>query len=175
MRARFLVATIAAAMLLGACGDADSTGSSTSIAEPGELRPPVAVSATGGSSATVAETARPMAADDGESTELSTMPAFAGFTYEIGDGLPELPPNSTAYQFPAGADVDEATVAALAEALAVAAPERVDDPTTGLLWRAGPDDGTAPSLGVSSDPQLSWYYSAAWADRPWLRRAPLPR
>ena len=47
----------------------------------------------------------------------------------------------------------------------MAAPERVDDPATGLLWRAGPDDGTAPFLGVSGDPQLSWYYSAAWTDQ----------
>ena len=154
---------MAAAALVAACGEPDATSSSSSV--PGELRPPVAVNAAGGSSATVTEAARPMAAGDDASTELTTMPAFAGFTYEIGDGLPALPPNSTAYQFPAGADVDEPTVAALAEALGVAAPERVDDPNTGLLWKAGPDDGTAPFLGVSSDPQLSWYFSAAWTDQ----------
>ena len=66
------------------------------------------------------------------------MPAFAGFTYELADDLPALPQNSTGYQYPPGADVDEATVAALAEALGVDAPERVDDATIGLLWRGGP-------------------------------------
>ena len=110
-----------------------------------------------------------MSTDAAATADMSTMPAFGGFTFEVGEGLPELPANATAYEFPPGAEADESTVAALAEALGVGAPpEPVDDETTGLLWRAGPDDGTAPSLGVSRDPQLSWYYSGAWADQPGL-------
>ena len=108
-----------------------------------------------------------MSTDAAATADISTMPAFGGFTFEVGEGLPELPANATAYEFPPGAEADESTVAALAEALGVGAPpEPVDDESTGLLWRAGPDDGTAPSLGVSRDPQLSWYYSGAWADQP---------
>jgi hypothetical protein len=167
---------MAAATLVAACGEPDATTSSSSPSstEPSALRPPVVVNAESGSSAGVVETARPMSAGDAASTEMTTMPAFAGFTYEIGDGLPALPANSTGYQFPAGADVDEATVAALAEALGVDAPERVDDPNTGLLWKAGPDDGTAPTLGVSNDPQLSWYYSAAWDEQDVATRCAVP-
>ena len=169
-RSRAVVAALAAAALLAACGT-EEPASSPPTSGAGAMRPPVAVEAldtAGGSAGAAAgEEARQMSTDAAATADISTMPAFGGFTFEVGEGLPELPANATAYEFPPGAEADESTVAALAEALGVGAPpEPVDDETTGLLWRAGPDDGTAPSLGVSRDPQLSWYYSGAWADQP---------
>ena len=165
-RPRVLVAALAAAALLAACGAEDPMSSPSTSADPGALRPPVAVDAAFGSAAGAGGDARAMTAESAASTDLSILPAFGGFTYEVGDSLPPLPAATTAYQYPPGADVDEAAVAALAGALGVDAPlERVEDADTGLLWRAGPDDGTAASLGVSRDPQLSWYYSGAWADQ----------
>jgi hypothetical protein len=171
MNARVLAAVIAAATLLAACGEERSSSSSSSA--PVQLQPPVPVNAAG-----ISPTAAGDAGDAGRlsaeaGTDVATMPAFAGFTYEIGDDLPALPQNSTGYQFPPGADVHEATVAALATALGVdAAPVRVDDPAMGVLWRAGPEDGSAPSLTVSGDPQLSWYYSGVWADQQVVCSAP---
>lgn len=169
-----VIAAIVAVTLLGACGAGDSMSSPpTSPTDPGGLRPPVAVHAVdasasaGGDGRTMsAESSAESSVEPAASTDMSIMPAFGGFTYELGDGLAELPEDTTAYQYPQGADVDEATVAALADALGVAsAAERVDDETTGLLWRAGPDDGTAPALSVNRDPQLTWSYSGAWADQ----------
>ena len=36
------------------------------------------------------------------------MPAFGGYVFEVGEGLPALPTNSTGYHFPAGVSVDAA-------------------------------------------------------------------
>ncbi len=168
-RSRAVVAALVAAALFAACGS-DDPASSPPTSGAGAMRPPVAVEALGGdggsAGAAAGEEARQMSTDAAATADMSTMPAFGGFTFEVGEGLSELPANATGYEFPPGAEADESTVAALAEALGIGAPpEQVDDETTGLLWRAGPDDGTAPSLGVSRDPQLSWYYSGAWADQ----------
>ena len=32
-----------------------------------------------------------------------------------------------------------------------------------VCWRVGPDDGTAPSIYLYEDAQLSWNYNGAWA------------
>ena len=174
-RSRPVVAALAATALLAACGTDEPAGAPPTSGA-GAMRPPVAVEAVdvvgGSASSGAGEEARQMSTESAATADMSTMPAFGGFTFEVGEGLPELPANATAYQFQPGAEADERTVAALAEALGVGVPpEPVDDEMTGLLWRAGPDDGTAPSLGVSRDPQLSWYYSGAWADQPVCREA----
>ena len=93
------------------------------------------------------------------------MPAFMGFTYEAGPDLQALPTNSTGYQYPPGATLDAATVAELASALGVdgePVPGGGAD-VDGLAWRVGPDDGSAPSLTVGADAQLSVNYSTTWA------------
>jgi hypothetical protein len=96
----------------------------------------------------------------------SSMPAFVGYTFEPGPGLPALPTNSTGYHFPTDATVDVARVEELAAALGVegdvVAGGGAD--VDGLSWRVGPDDGTAPMLTVGADAQLGVNYSSAWAD-----------
>jgi hypothetical protein len=166
-RTRLVTAAFGIAVLLAACGSEAPSASSGSFApSPDGLRPPVVVNAVGGSGQRSAQAGGELAAD-AASTELSAMPNWAGFTYEVGEGLPALPTDAVAYQYPAGADVDAATLASLAAALGVAGdPVRLDDPAIGALWRVGPDDGSAPSLTVNRDAQLSWYYSSAWADQP---------
>lgn len=162
------------ALVLSACGaDADSDDSA-----PDDRRGPVAVEvgAVGGSGATLAATAdaeaggsaAPVTPQDPATSDLSILPAFGGYVYEVGDGLPALPTADTGYEFPAEATVDAAAVAELASALGV-----VGDPVPGTgrdgdgaLWRVGPDDGSAPSVTVIDDGQLSWYYSSAWALQP---------
>jgi hypothetical protein len=101
--------------------------------------------------------------------ELSILPYFGGFEYEVGEGLPPLPTLDTGYEFPSGPDVDAQAVSELASALGVEGePVRGGgrDADDWSLWRVGPDDGTAPSLTVTPDGQLSWYFSSAWATLP---------
>jgi hypothetical protein len=100
----------------------------------------------------------------GSDAAISAMPAFMGFTFEAGPDLPPLPTDDTGYQYPPGASVDSAEVAELAASLGVGGEPvpgggaEVD----GLSWRVGPGDGSAPSLTVGTDPQLSVNYSQAW-------------
>ncbi len=167
---RGLAATVAVvALVAAACGDdPDPVGD-------GALRAPVAVRAvgsgggSGGGGADAAATAEGgrlagtgIAADG----DFSIMPVFGGYDYVVGQGLGALPGNSTGYQYPPGAQAAEDQVRALAAALGV-----VGDPVRGggmqvdgVQWRIGPDDGSAPTLVVSDDPQLSWYYSPAWLE-----------
>jgi hypothetical protein len=102
-------------------------------------------------------------------TELGIPVKLVGLGETIGD-LVEFDPTSssasTGYQFVGGADADEAEVARLASALGVEGdPVRGGGATAdGVLWRVGPDDGSAASLTVIADAQLGWYYSSAWAE-----------
>jgi hypothetical protein len=155
--------SICAILMLAACGSDETVSPATDPA----LQPPVAVSVVESGDGS-AEATADMAADDASAGSLDgdrstdMMPAFAGYQFEVGDGLPALPTNSTGYHFPAGGSVDAAEVARVAEALGVEGePEAVVD--GGYQWRVGPDDGTAAALLVGIDGQLSWYYSSAWA------------
>lgn len=151
-----IVLTTAFVLGLTACGD-DGPG----VPAADAMLPPVAVNAVAGGDG-AATSADRLSAEALPSGDMSILPWFGGFTYEVGPGLPELPTDAVAYRFPLGADVDADTVARLATALGVTgAPER-GNAADGVLWRVGPDDGTEPSLVVLSDPMVSWYYSAAW-------------
>jgi hypothetical protein len=144
--------TTAAVLIVGSCGQAaDEDAGAT-------LQPPRPVSVAPASGAASAEAAL------GSDAAISAMPAFMGFTFEAGPDLPALPTDDTGYQYPPGASVDSAEVAELAASLGVEGEPvpgggaEVD----GLSWRVGPDDGSAPSLTVGADPQLSVNYSQAW-------------
>lgn len=164
MRAPLIPLSVCAILMLAACGSDESVSSSTDPA----LAPPVAVNVASAGSGRDAAGAAPMdavaenASTDGD-VSVGMLPAFGGYTFEIGESLPPLPTNSTGYHFPAGASVDAAEVARVASALGVTGEPQATAPDTGNLWRVGPDDGTAPALFVSNDGQLSWYYSYAWA------------
>jgi hypothetical protein len=56
-------------------------------------------------------------------------------------------------------------VAQLATALGVTGDPQRHDENGYVYWSVGPNDGTAPSLTVNEDAQLSWNYSSAWADQ----------
>jgi hypothetical protein len=153
---RLTAVALASALVfsLAACGD-DSAG----LAAPVPIR--VSQVAAEGS----------LAAGVPESDSMSTDRAmwwFGGFEYQIGEGLNALPTDSTGYRFgPAdgAASVSEDEVRRLATALGITEalvknpnPEFYDQ-----VWTAGPNDGSAPSLTVVNDPQITWYYSGAWA------------
>jgi len=157
MRNPLFPLSVCAILVLAACGDDDSVSSPT---DP-TLQPPVAVNVAGSGGGTadagalgrVAQSETAVATDTDMSTGL--MPAFGGYVFEVGEGLPALPTNSTGYHFPAGVDVDATEVARVADALGVEGepvevPSDAGNPTT---WRVGPDDGSAPALFVSNDGQ----------------------
>lgn len=100
----------------------------------------------------------------GGDAKMSSMPAFVGYTFELGPDLPALPSESTGYQYPANPVLEPEVVTQLAQALGVPGePAPGGGPTVdGLLWRVGPDDGSAASLTVSDDAQLNFNYSPAW-------------
>jgi hypothetical protein len=155
------------ALVAAACGDDPDP-----VADGG-LRARVPVRAVGAGNGTAAANAESdrlagtgIAADAAIEPGMSIMPVFAGYDYVVGAGLGALPTNSTGYQYPPGAQATDAQVRALAAALGV-----TGDPVRGggmqvdgVQWRIGPDDGSAPTLVVTDDPQLSWYYSPAWLD-----------
>jgi hypothetical protein len=144
--------TTATALVLGSCGQA------TDDASDPALQPPQPVHVAQAAGADTAEAAL------GSDAAMSTMPAFMGFTYEAGPELPPLPTNATGYRYPPGATVDASQVGELAAALGVEGDvvQGGGAEVDGLSWRVGPDDGSAPSLTVGADPQLSVNYSQAW-------------
>lgn len=167
VRSGLIPLSVCAILVLAACGGDESVSSPT---DP-SLQPPVAVkvAGSGGDTADGALGRSPQSeAVQATDTDMSTglMPAFGGYVFEVGEGLPALPTNSTGYHFPTGVSVDAADVARVAAALGVEG-EPSDTTTSDLgnltTWRVGPDDGTAPALFVSNDGQLSWYYSSAFA------------
>lgn len=164
IRSGLIPLSVCAILVLAACGDDDSVSSPT---EP-TLQPPVAVNVVGSGGDTAEASTMDMSAQDPSAgsadgdRSTSLMPAFGGYVFEVGEGLPSLPTSSTGYHFPAGVTVDAAEVGRVAAALGVEGePQTAAD--SGNQWRVGPDDGTAPALIVANDGQLSWYYSSAWA------------
>ncbi len=169
---RTVATLVAGAVLLAACGTSDDDGS-TADGAADDLRAPVAVEVAAAgrdvASASPRELLDPVEGDqfvDPAEGELTTLPWFGGFDYEVGEGLPPLPTTAVGYEFPAGTDVGVDEVARIAEALGVPGePQRGSGREgDGTRWRVGPDDGTAPSLVVVDDGQLGWYVSGAWAD-----------
>ena len=66
------------------------------------------------------------------------MPAFGGYVFEVGEGLPALPANSTGYHFPAGASVDAADVSRIAAALGIDGEAEPAATDSGYQWRGRP-------------------------------------
>jgi hypothetical protein len=156
--------SVCAILMLAACGSDESVSPATDPA----LQPPVAVNVVGSGGGDAQATSMEAAQDADASATASDrstglMPAFGGYVFEAGEGLPALPTNSTGYHFPAGATVDAADVARIAAALGVEGEPQPATADSAYLWRVGPDDGTAPALFVNNDGQLSWSYSIAWA------------
>jgi hypothetical protein len=164
-----LAAAVVAALVLAACGTdelgvsvPDDTLAST-VVDDG-LRAPTPITVTGERASASGDLAAPEAASSGPSG-LEPDSRFAPFPftieYVLGD-VGALPTNDTGFLFEAGATVSGDRVAALAAALGV-----VGEPVAGSVdrrtqWQVGPDDGSAPTLSVSSDAQLTWWYNSGF-------------
>ena len=90
------------------------------------------------------------------------IPAFLT-EFVLGD-VGELPSGDVGFRFAGGQTVDVDRVAAVAKALGINDDPVAGDAAMGSVWQVGPTDGSAPSLTVGADPQLSWWYSSAWQD-----------
>jgi len=152
-RLTIMTAATSAVLLFAACGQSADDAASSLLQPP---RPISVVSAPGAGSAEVR-----LAGGD---AAMSSMPAFAGYTFELGPDFPSLPTGSTGYQYPANPALEPEVVAQLAQAFGVEGePVPGGGPTVdGVRWRVGPDDGSAPFLIVSDDAQLNFNYSPAW-------------
>jgi hypothetical protein len=158
---------LAGVIVLGACGSDDNPGSADGDTVPpatdGPLAPIPVRTAGGGSQGGGVATAE--AASDSRMATDMMMP-FRITNFVVADGLPALPTNDLGYVFQMGAAVTPEQVSALAASLGVTGePVRIDE-GYGVSWRVGPDDGSAPSVWVYEDAQLSWNYSSAWALTP---------
>lgn len=151
-----LVLSACAALVVAACGESAPGHSDASLAPPVVVRVTGSVGLGGGG---MASPAAESSTEEGR--DMGLLP-FAGWVFELGEGLPALPTNSTGYHFPAGAMVDAAEVARIAAALDIAGEPQATDVETGNAWRVGPDDGSAPALYVANDSMGSWYYSGPW-------------
>ncbi len=171
---RILPAAFAASLVLAACGGGtDDTatpgtdGPVTSVAAAGLLPPrPIEIASGGvGGAAGVGNLAAASGeeASDQRMSDMA-MPYFIA-DYVVGEGMPALPTNDIGYVFQTGSAVTSEQVAALATTFGAAGePVRVDDGYS-VYWRVGPEDGTAPTLWVYEDAQLSWNFNSAWADQ----------
>ena len=175
---RLIPGFVAAVLVLAACGSDDDSaadltvpdaGSSTTdssdtvdSADDGLVAPrPIEVTGAGGSASGSEEMAP--AAD--QATSDGRFAPYQITTFVAGEGLGELPQNQIGFVFEAGANpVNVDQIDTLAAALGVTGDAERHDDGYSAWWTVGPDDGTAPSLTLYEDAQLSWYYSPAWAE-----------
>jgi hypothetical protein len=144
------------ALLLSACGDAEEAAVSTVAAA---ALPVIEVVPGGGSAPGAAPGAESASAGGTMASSDQAMTRLAWMEYVLGAELAELDGDSPAWRLVAG-DVDPARITALAAALGLEG-EVTDLPADwGAGWIIGPSDGTAPSLTVSRDGMLSWWYSS---------------
>ena len=150
-RVALVAVTLVAGLALGACGADDEA----------ELAAPVRIEAESPGADAAAADAE-MAGEDALS--MIAPPWYAAYEFEIVGDLGPLPTDDTALHYPAGVTIDSATVARLARRLGVEGDPRPG--ADGIAWQVGPDDGSAPSLTVSSDALLSWSMSGPWTQWP---------
>ena len=85
-------------------------------------------------------------------------------TYEwVGGAYPDLGTAGPSWSLPAGTSVDEAVIAKIAQALGVTGEVRTLPAEQGGGWMVGPADYSGPSVTVSKDGLLSWWYSGPMA------------
>ncbi len=138
------------------------TASSVDSSEPGDnLRSPTPIKAvsSGQQSGSIA-TATPASAEaDIATSDMMIAPFIA--EYVLADDFPALPTDDVGYVFDGSVVVSAEQVTMVAAAFGVGGePVRVD----AFSWRVGPDDGSAPTVWVSTDAQQSWSYNGPWDD-----------
>lgn len=167
---RPLALAAATALLLAACGADEPSATipvppaDDPVADGGLRAPiPVRVSAEATAANRSALGASSMAGDAAVEGELSIMPWFGGWEFEVDPSMPALPDRAIGYEFAEGAPLDAEVVARIAAAVGVGGDVERGAAGDGVRWSVGPDDGSAPSLVVIDDGPLSWYRSDAWA------------
>jgi len=155
-----LAAAVAASLVVvGAAGYGigSTTGGATNLADG--AAPPVSLQ----SGADAGITEQGMMPEPSTGDLRMSSPDMGGMIYPYGggrnqfsaSGLSTSEGTAAAYGFDARAASAAGTIAGLAAALGVeGTPELANG-----LWTAGPQDGTAPSLGVSLDGTLGFWYS----------------
>jgi len=144
------VPVVLTALLLSACGDdPDSSG-----------KPPVL--RVGQQSAPVGGAMESAAADSKMSMYYPTE-----WKFEVAGDLPALDDDLSAWVFRPGVEPSASDLSNLKKAFGVDGEfaKNTSDPGTEYewtTWMVGPNDGSGPSLSVSSDAMLSWWYSEGW-------------
>ena len=167
---RLVPLAVIAVLAVGACGsDDDDTVAETpptvvESSDDGLIAPrPIEMSSgasAGGSATAAAESAT---ADRQMATDMIAPYQIVNFV--AGDSLPALPTNDTGWVFQSGTEVTAEQVTQLATALGVSGEPQRHAENLFVYWTVGPNDGTAPTLSVNEDAQLSWNYSGAWANQ----------
>jgi len=166
-----LVVVGGAGFAAGAVTNADSTVAGPAAAPPISLQGGQAgASGGGGAESTAGQAMQGPVAMDASGSASGKMAADASYPYGFGygrnvftaTGLASDAGTAKGYGFDARSASNPETVGALATALGVdGTPELVDG-----MWQVGPNDGTAPSVGVTLDGMLSFWYNDPALD-PW--------
>jgi hypothetical protein len=165
---RLVPLAVIAVLALGACGSGDDDSAAETPPPPAEssddglIAPrPIEMSGAGAAAGSANATAEAATADRSMATDMIAPYQITNFV--VGEGLPALPTNDTGWVFQSGATVTAEQVSELAAALGVTGEPQRHDENGYVYWTVGPNDGTAPSVTVNEDAQLSWYYSGPFA------------
>jgi hypothetical protein len=167
---RLVPLAVIAVLALGACGSGDDDSAAETpptvveSSDDGLLAPRPIEMSNGGSAAGSAAVPEAATADRQMATDMIAPYQITNFV--AGDSLPALPTSDTGWVFQAGTEVTADQVSQLATALGVSGEPQRHDENMYPYWTVGPNDGTAPTVTVNEDAQLSWYYSGAWGNQP---------
>jgi hypothetical protein len=176
-RRKLLSLSIAAtlAVTLAACGSDDDNaaiappasadGTAVAATIPG-MRPPVPIQVASGSAGVAAAsgTRSATSASPEMAADMSMIAPYYISEFVLAEGFPALPTNNVGFVFDGDTDPTDEQITALAAAFGVEGEVVVTDQNGFRSWQVGPTDGTAPTIYVSGDSQISWSYSPAWAE-----------
>jgi hypothetical protein len=142
---------LAVLALVAACGDDPDDPSALPVLRVG--------AGTGSSEASVSAD---MVAPEGKS-----MYVPAEWEFVVDGSLPSLDSEAAVYVMSGGVEPSADQLTALTDVLGVdgSFTRTTSDPGTDYewtTWSVGPDDGSGPSITVSDDGMLSWWYSEGW-------------
>ena len=156
---------LAVLSLLAACGDDPDGGGALPV-----LRVGTGSGAPEGLANTSAD-----AAMGGE----KAMYVPANWEFVVRGELPALDTDAVAYVFPQGSEPNGDQLASLLDVFDVEGSFTKTTTDAGTdyawtTWSVGPSDGSGPSITVSDDGLLSWWYSEGWQEMAVGRPAPCP-
>lgn len=151
------MALAGAALLIGltACGSPTESASTATVATaPTSVASPAVIRIAG-----AAGSGNVSAAADAMPTVGSKMMVPMDITYVFAGEAPDFSAPAGAWSFPSGVAATPEQVAAIAAALGVQGEVRPVAPELGGGFMVGPDDWSGPTLTVSADPTLGWWYN----------------